>query len=197
MTVLSDILITLHKLFAWLVRTMSVLASVWIFVIMVLITLDILLRFVFGAPLSGVIEIVQISIVVILFMQVTHALKVGRITRSDALFTRILAKHPKIGNTLGVAFSLAGVFLMGVIVQQGWPKWLQAFERGYFVGNTDVFTIPEWPQRLIIVIGCAAMAIQFLIMGIDHLRAMLGKQPLETEKPIDIEAEAAQRGDPS
>ncbi|MEP4378366.1 MAG: TRAP transporter small permease [Alphaproteobacteria bacterium] len=193
----SDVLITLYKLFAWFVRSMSVLASVWIFVIMVLITLDITLRFVFGAPLSGVIEIVQISIVVILFMQVTHALKAGRITRSDALFARILEKHPKFGNAMGVAFSLAGVFLMGVIVQQGWPKWLQALERGYFVGNTDVFTIPEWPQRLMVVIGCTAMVIQFLIMGIDHLRAMLGKPPLETEESVDIEAEAAERGDPS
>jgi TRAP-type mannitol/chloroaromatic compound transport system permease small subunit len=193
----SAVLINLYKLFAWFVRSLSVLASAWIFVIMVLITLDILLRFLFGAPLSGVIEIVQISIVIILFMQVTHALKVGRITRSDALFKRILEKRPKIGNAMGVAFSLAGVFLMGVIVQQGWPKWLQALERGYFIGNTDVFTIPEWPQRLMVVIGCTAMAIQFLIMGIDHLRAMMGKQPLETAKPIDIEAEAAERSNPS
>ncbi len=195
MTAIGSGLVTLYKLFARFVRFLSGLASVWIFVIMVLVTLDIILRFVFGAPLSGVTEIVQISIVIILFMQVTHALKVGRITRSDALFTKILERFPKFGNAMGAVFSLAGFALMGAIVLQGWPKWLQALDRGYFVGNTGVFTFPEWPQRLMIVIGCAAMAIQFLVMAIDHLRVMTGKEPLDSEEPVDLEAETAERRD--
>jgi len=176
---------------------LSGLASVWIFVIMILVTLDIILRFAFGGPLSGVTEIVEISIVIILFMQATHALKVGRITRSDAFFTSILQKFPKVGNAMGALFNFAGFALMMVIVVQGWPKWLQALERGYFVGNTGVFTFPEWPQRLMIVVGCAAMAVQFLLMSIDHLRAIAGKEPLETEEAIDVEVEAVDREEAS
>ena len=85
-------------------------ASGWIFVLMLLITLDIVLRFAFNAPLSGTTEIVEISIVTILYLQLAHTLKVGRVTRSDALFGAILRKWPAIGH------------LMGVFLPSGWCR---------------------------------------------------------------------------
>ena len=190
LSAIGSSLIALHRLFGHVVRLMSGLASIWIFAIMILVTLDITMRFIFGGPISGVTELVQVSIVMILFMQVTHALKVGRITRSDALFFKIQHRYPTVGNVMGAVFNLAGVSLMAAIIVQGWPKWLQALDRGYFVGNVGVFTFPEWPQRLIIVIGCAAMAVQFFILAVDHIRAIAGKPPLETEAPADVEIDA-------
>lgn len=160
---------------------------------MLLVTLDITLRFAFGGPISGVTEIVEISIVVVLFLQMSHALKVGRITRSDALYSTILRRAPKVGNTMGAVFNLAGVGLMIAIIKGGWPKWIQAYEGGHFVGNVGVFTFPEWPQRLVLVIGCATMAIQFFLLALDNIRGIMGKPPLEAEEAVDVEAEAVER----
>ncbi len=168
------------------------IASAWIFVLMMLITFDIVLRFVFNRPISGVTEIVEISIVVVLFLQMTHALKAGRITRSDALYSTIVRRAPKFGNAMGALFNLAGVGLMVAIIKGGWPKWIQAYEGGHFVGNVGVFTFPEWPQRLVLVIGCAAMAIQFFLLALDNVRGMAGKPPLEAEEAVDVEAEVAE-----
>jgi C4-dicarboxylate transporter, DctM subunit len=183
----------LRRLFGWVVLIFNAMASAWIFVIMLLVTLDIILRFVFGGPISGVTEIVEISIVVVLFLQITHALKVGRITRSDALYSIILRRAPKFGNAMGALFNFAGVGLMVAIIAGGWPKWIQAYEGGHFVGNVGVFTFPEWPQRLILVIGCTAMAIQFALLALDNIRGIWGKPPLENERAVDVEAEAAER----
>jgi TRAP-type mannitol/chloroaromatic compound transport system permease small subunit len=183
----------LRRAFGQVVLVFNAAASAWIFVIMLLVTLDITLRFAFGGPLSGVTEIVEISIVVVLFLQMTHALKVGRITRSDALHSAILRTMPKLGHTMGALFNLAGVGLMVAIITGGWPKWLQAYEGGHYVGNVGVFTFPEWPQRLVLVIGCAAMAIQFFLLALDNVRGFFGKPPLETEAAVDVEAEAAER----
>jgi TRAP-type mannitol/chloroaromatic compound transport system permease small subunit len=145
--------------------------------------------------LSGTTEIVEISIVTILYLQLAHTLKVGRVTRSDALYGRILAKWPPIGNILGILFHLAGVGLMLAIVLGGWPKWLQAYHGGHFVGNTGVFTFPEWPQRLVLVIGCTMLGIQFVLMAVDNIRGLFGKPPLEHEDAVDVEMAAIEGSD--
>jgi TRAP-type mannitol/chloroaromatic compound transport system permease small subunit len=177
----------LRRVFDWIVVVANGAASGWIFVMMALITTDIVLRFVFGAPISGVTEIVEISIVIIVYLQLTHTLKVGRMTRSDALYSRILRRFPAVGNTMGIVFSLAGIGLMIAIIKGGWPKWIQAYEGGHFIGNTGVFTFPEWPQRLVLVIGCAMLAIQFALLALDNFRALFGKPPLEYEEAVDVE----------
>ena len=152
-----------------------------------LVTTDIILRFLFSAPISGVTEIVEISIVIIVYLQLTHTLKVGRMTRSDALYSSILRRYPPVGHIMGIFFSAAGIGLMIAIVKGGWPKWLQAFHGGHFIGNTGVFTFPEWPQRLILVIGCAMVAIQFALMALDSIRGLFGKPPLDYEEAVDVE----------
>jgi TRAP-type mannitol/chloroaromatic compound transport system permease small subunit len=178
--------------FDQVVLVSNAVASGWIFVLMLLITTDIVLRFVFNSPLSGTTEIVEISIVTILYLQLAHTLKVGRVTRSDALYGAILRKWPPIGNIMGILFHLAGVGLMVAIVYGGWPKWLQAYNGGHFIGNVGVFTFPEWPQRLVLVIGCTMLGIQFALAVVDNIRGMMGKPPLEHEEAVDVQVAAAE-----
>jgi TRAP-type C4-dicarboxylate transport system permease small subunit len=78
---------------------------------------------------------------------------------------------------------------MIAIIKGGWPKWIQAYEGNFFVGNTGVFTFPEWPQRFILVIGCAMLAIQFALLALDNIRGLFGKLPLEHEEAIDVEVD--------
>lgn len=195
MSAITGLLDLLRRGFDWIVLVSNAVASGWIFILMILISVDIFLRFVFNAPLSGTTEIVEISIVTILYLQLAHTLKVGRVTRSDALYGRILAKWPPIGNILGILFHLAGVGLMLAIVLGGWPKWLQAYHGGHFVGNTGVFTFPEWPQRLVLVVGCTMLGIQFALMAVDNIRGMFGKPPLEHEDAVDVEMAAIEGSD--
>ena len=192
MSVIFRILDILRRAFGRIVLVSNAVASGWIFVLMLLVTLDIILRFVFNSPLSGVTEIVEISIVTILYLQLAHTLKVGRITRSDALYGRILIKWPPLGNIMGILFHLAGAGLMLAIVIGGWPKWLQAYHGGHFVGNTGVFTFPEWPQRLALVAGCTMLGIQFFLSVIDNLRGLFGRLPLEYEEAVDVEVAAVE-----
>lgn len=185
----------LRRVFDWIVLVSNAVASGWIFVLMLLITVDIILRFAFNAPLSGVTEIVEISIVTILYLQLSHTLKVGRMTRSDAFYGQILNKWPALGHGLGVLFHSAGVALMVAIIIPGWDNWLKAYDRGYFVGNKGVFTFPEWPQQLVLVIGCTMLAIQFSLLVVDNFRGMFGLEPLEHEEAVDVEVDAVEETD--
>ena len=39
----------------------------------------------------------------------------------------------------------------------------------YFVGEEGLFTVPEWPIKLILVLGCAVTMLQFLKFAIRHV----------------------------
>jgi hypothetical protein len=82
--------------------------TVWIFALMVLINIDVLSRDLFNSPILGVAEIVELSIVGIVFLQISDAVRLGRLTRSDGLYPRILFRQPRIGHVLGAFFDLAG-----------------------------------------------------------------------------------------
>ena len=145
------------------------LGSMWIFVMMLIIVADVLFRYA-GFPLSGPYEIVQASIVVILYLQIAHTLKEGRMTRSDAFYRGMRRSAPKFGALLGVIHCLAGAFFAGVICYLAWFKWVEAWERDYFIGAHGVFTFPEWPILFSIFFGSALLFIQFVLMVFDEVR---------------------------
>lgn len=189
-SVLAIALAPVRGAFAGVVLAANSIASAWIFVLMVLVTADIFARFALNAPISGVTEIVEISILGVLYLQVTHALKAGRITRSDALYTMLRRRLPWLGESLGFLFHIAGAVLAVVLIIGGWPQWIRAYEGNFFVGNVGVFTFPQWPQKFLMVVGSALIAIQFVLLAIDNIRALKGKPPLEATDTVSVEITA-------
>ena len=66
---------------------------------MVIINVDVLSRYLFNAPIQGVAEIVELSIVGIVFLQISDAVRAGRLTRSDGLYMQILKRRPMVGGS--------------------------------------------------------------------------------------------------
>ena len=66
--------------FVWFETLLSGLNSIgtlWIFLLMVVISIDVIGRTAFNAPLPGVLELVRLSIVGIVFIQLGHTLRAG------------------------------------------------------------------------------------------------------------------------
>ena len=103
----------------WILNGLNGLGSIWIFVLTILINLDAFGRTFFAHPIEGVVEIVEMSIVAIVFLQLGDATQRGRLTRSDGLFNRILARYPTTGRTMGAIFDLLGIIFMAPIVRHG------------------------------------------------------------------------------
>ena len=69
-------------------RVMAVLNAVgtaWVAALTVLICSDILGRALFSSPIIGVPEIVKVSVVAIVWLQMAHTLKIGGHLRSDVV----------------------------------------------------------------------------------------------------------------
>ena len=151
--------------FTGLVVGLNSIGTAWIFALMLIVNVDVIMRFVFRAPIQGVTEIVELSIVGIVFLQISDAVRRGRLTRSDGLYSRFSNRYPTAGGIAGIIFDLLGAAFFIALLFGGVPRLIEAWERGYFVGNEGLFTAPLWPIRLILVVGCAVVTCQFLVLA--------------------------------
>lgn len=151
----------LGKFFDKIVAVLNAIGTAWIFVMMMLIVADVVARFVFNSPIRGVPLIITMSIIAVVFLQLADALRAGRLTRSDMLITRMLTNRPLIGHSMQAIFHLAGVFIMTILLWHSVPFLLKAWRLNTYDGTDGEFTLPEWPVKMVIVIGAAVCTAQF------------------------------------
>ncbi|MGI9221184.1 MAG: TRAP transporter small permease subunit [Woeseiaceae bacterium] len=163
------------RAFSKFVTGLNSIGGVLIFGLIVMINLDVFSRFLFNAPIDGVTELVELSIVAIVFLQLSDAVRNGRLTRSDGLYMKIREKKPRVGHILGAVFDFAGALFFLTIIAGSIPRFIEAWERNYFAGNRGIFVVPVWPVRLVLVIGAITVVLVFLGLVRQHLVA-LGKE---------------------
>ncbi len=170
--------------FATLLSILSSIATVWIVVLMVVINIDIFGRTVLSSPLPGVPELVKLSIVGIIFLQIGYTLRAGGITRADGLMRPFERRWPRLGLLVQGLYSLCGTTLFAILFYASRPLFWMAWLQGEYAGVEGYVTYPVWPVRLVILIGCACAAIQYAILAWQQLSAAVRgvsgpDQPLE------------------
>ncbi len=178
-------------------KLLNALGTVWIIALMLLINTDVLGRNLFNTPLRGVAELVGLSIVGIVFLQLADTLHSGRFTRADVLLARLKQTHPVFAARLQALYHLIGAGLMGVILWAAWQPLVEAIRIRQYVGAIGDFTAPVWPVRLIMLIGLCTTLITFVLLAwIDWRRAgALRDQPFPRPPvPRAVDAPAEHRG---
>ena len=171
--------------FEALLSALNSVGTLWIFGLMVVITLDVVGRTAFNSPLPGVLELVRLSIVGIVFIQLGHTLRAGRITRSDNLIRAVQRRNPRIGFGMQALFELAGTGIFVVLFKASLPLFLLSVESGEYAGVEGYVTYPVWPVRLIILIGTFCAGVQFLLFAWrDAVAAWRGQAPVAEETEI-------------
>ncbi|MDA8869884.1 TRAP transporter small permease [Rhizobiaceae bacterium] len=156
-------------------QALNIAGTILIVGIMLLIGADVLSRNLFNAPLAGVPEMVALSIVAIVFLQVPQALRAGRFTRSTAVLGAISSARPRVGRAFEYTFDVLAIFLLSALLYASWPLFTQSWLRNTFVGAVGDFTAPVWPVKLVIVVGTAMLMAQFAARIV--IRARTGKAP--------------------
>ncbi len=159
--------------FQRLTGTLNALGTLWIIVLMVLMNADVIGRNLFDAPLRGVTEIVSMSIVAIVFLQLADTLHCGRLTRADVLLDRLKRGAPRLASGLQALYHLVGMLLLATICWASWDPLMEAFRIGEYVGAVGDFQAPMWPVRLIVVVGSACTALGFLFLAWADLRSAM------------------------
>ncbi len=157
--------------FSRIVASLNSVGGVLIFALVVMINLDIAMRFFFNAPIDGVAEMVELSIVAIVFLQLADAVRNGRLTRSDGLYAKIQKTRPRLGHALGAFFDIGGALFFMTLIAGSIPRLVDAWVNNYFTGNMGIVVIPIWPVRLIIVVGAITVVLVFISLAWKHIQA--------------------------
>ena len=156
----------LIKLLHGLMASLNVIGAIWVFLIMLLITVDVVGRAFFNSPLFGVPEIVKISVVGLVWCQMAHTLRIGAHLRSTILLDRM---PPSAQRAVEILACILGAAMFALIVYSGWNNMIESWRIGEFEGEEPV-RVPTAPIRTLVLIGAALTAIQFLIMLVDVIR---------------------------
>jgi len=113
-------------------------------------------------PIAGVLELVQLSIIGIVFLQLADAIRTGRLTRADSLLTLVQKRSPRLFHLMESLFFALGALYMALGLWGSVPLLRESYERQTFLGNEGVFTVIVWPVKAIIVLGLAVCLLQFL-----------------------------------
>lgn len=156
--------------FGIFVDGLNAIGSLLIAVVMVGMCADVLSRNLANKPIDGVAEMVAMSIVVIVFLQLPSTLRHGRMSRADLFIDPFVRRRPAAGRRLRSFYSLAGVFACGVIAYASWKPFLRAWSNDEFLGIEGVFTFPMWPMRAIVILGAVLAAVQYLLLAVQDWR---------------------------
>ena len=149
-------------IFRRLIQWMNGAGVVWMFALTFLICADITGRTLFDSPLQAVPEIVALSLIACVFLQLAFAVHGGRLTRADILLSQIRRRNAGMAAGLERFFAIAGALVLLAMTAGAWPDYLRAFRTSEFVGVEGIYTLPITPIKFIVVLGAATAALSFL-----------------------------------
>ncbi len=134
-----------------------------VLVLVVILNVDVVSRSMFNAPLKGTYEIVQLSVVFIVFLQLADVVRVDRLTRSDGLLNLLHGRRPRLTATLRRIINAISAIFMGLIAYIMFPEFLKMWGTQDYFGVPGVFTAPWWPIKLVIARGSALACVIFAL----------------------------------
>ncbi|MCG6883801.1 MAG: TRAP transporter small permease [Silicimonas sp.] len=128
-----------------------------------IVNYDAIARSFFNSPFQGAVEVVQFSMVLIVFLQLPDVVRAGRLTRSDGLLGMVSERHPRAGRLMARAIDLLSLTFMAIIAVAVWPEFLAMWASQDFFGIPGVFTAPWWPVKLAIFLSASLCAVIFVL----------------------------------
>lgn len=159
---------------------LNVAGTILIFLVMLLVNFDVIGRNFFSSPISGVPEMVSMSIVAIVFLQIGQTFRKGRLTRTEAVLGYLERRVPRFRVFLDLIFSIASALLVWQLFAASLPLFNKAWVRNTFEGTVGDFTAPVWPVKLIILIGCIALFVQLILFAASALFRLVEGKGAET-----------------
>ena len=141
----------------------NALGTLVVLALVVVLNVDVVARGVFSAPLKGTYEMVQFSVVLIVFLQLADVVRVDRLTRSDGFLNLLHGKRPRLTANLRRIINALSAIFMGLIAYITFPEFLHMWDTQDYFGVPGLFTLPWWPVKMVIALGTALSCLIFVL----------------------------------
>lgn len=161
---ISDVMSTVNKV-------QAIISSIAVFVIMTLISSDVVGRFLFHRPVMGTYELGQMFMVCMVFLGLSYTQMVGGNVTVDT-FTRKL--NPRIIAALSIFSNIVGLTVFGLMTHSsGHLAWI-AFKNKRTVQG--LLGMPLYPSKFLVTIGTATLTLYFFIKLVGEINAFVTKE---------------------
>lgn len=140
----------------WLSAKLAYVGAAALFVMMCLTAADVIGRYLFNHPITGVFEVTEYLVLILIFSFIGYT----QSQKGHVAVDLLLVKFPhKIRTIIEIVNHLVCLLLMGLITYMGVEKALDLKEVGEASPNLQ---IPAYPFVFFLVLGCAVMCIELL-----------------------------------
>lgn len=170
--------------FEWGLATLSAIAM---FAVMIVVMLDVTMRYVFAAPLAWSYDIISLYLMVaVFFLALGDTLHHHGHIAIDLLLPRMPVRLRHFGEMIGYALTTV---LIALIAWQAWERLATAFVNSEV--TPTVIEWPTWPAYLFVVVGSVSLALRAAYRTVGHLVSMVaGRALVELPPPPETELPA-------
>ena len=163
----------------------NLFAAFAIFALMCLGVAQIVLRSLFNTPLTGYIDLVELSMASMAFLGAAYCQRLGAHIRMELLIGRLRGRLLWFAESFGV---LVALVIIGVLVWYGWEH----FVRSYTLGDTTIDAeYPVWPSKLLVPIAFGIWWIRLFIQFCGSVRLFLN--PLQDPVGVVVMKDVAEQ----
>ena len=157
----------MHRAFIPVEDFANFLAAFAILLLMVLGVLQIVLRTVFNNPISGYIDLVELSMASMAFLGASYCQRLGSHVRMELLIGRLKGRSLWAFEALGTALAM---FIIGVLIYYSYGHFL----RSYTLGDTTMDAeFPVWPSKLLVPVAFSIWFIRLGLQLVGSLRMLI------------------------
>ena len=145
------------------------LSSAWLFVLVILISIDVFGRVLFHKPFKGTPELVSFSIVVIAFLELPYVLWKGGHVRSTVFYDKV---GPMGKDIIDLIAALIGALVFIILIKSSMNDFIKSIIVREFEGE-GALRIPTSPARALLIIGAGFMVLQLLFNAGKHVYSIV------------------------
>jgi len=161
---ISDVMSTVNKV-------QAIISSIAVFVIMALISSDVVGRFFFHRPVMGTYELGQMFMVCMVFLGLSYTQMVGGNVTVDT-FRRKL--NTRIRAALSIFTCIVGLTVFGLMSYSSGHLACIAFKNKRTVQG--LLGLPLYPSKFLVTIGTATITLYFLIKLFGEINVFMAKK---------------------
>lgn len=155
---------SINKVSHSLSRAMNYGGCVFLFLLMLLVVAHVMGRYLFNLPIPGAVELIQFSMVFVVFLGFGYCAAQQGNVRVDLLVARLPRRTRAIIDTITCLLSI------GIVSLITWQGVVQAVDLRYSGHVSGVLRIPHFPFMILLVFGCGVFALVLAAEFFEFLR---------------------------
>jgi TRAP-type C4-dicarboxylate transport system permease small subunit len=167
-------------------RTLTVVAVVFLFVIMVLVVADVFMRYVLNRPFSFAYDLIGLYLLAgVFFLTISDALREHAHVGVDILLHRFAPAGRRLSE---IVTALVGLFVFVLISKVGFDRALDNFQQNDVLAGAIPW--PTWLSATLVPFGCGVLVPRLALQLVGNVVSLASNRDLYPLPPITAVGEA-------